>query len=528
MIPHESPVNQPAPRSRWQKVRLVIKVVELRLRFIALMAVTGLTFAYWDTIANYIDKRLHHHPGGAFVASAFEYYCPMHPNVVRAEPGTCPICGMPLTKRKMGEKVALPEGALSRVQLSPTRIEQAGVHTVEVAYEPLVETITTFGTVDYDERLIRRVVSKTPGKARIEKLFVNFQGANIRAGEPLAEIYSPELFRTVRELLLAQRSAREPARSLRDDPHELVRLAADKLRLWGITQSQLDEVLKRGRAELTMSLLAPIGGHVTRLDVREGQEVMESQELFEIADLSRVWIKAQVYEDQAGLVKVGESVQATVDTYPGESFAGTVAFIQPHLDPATRTVEVRYDLDNADHKLAPGMYATVRLQTPVADTPAFRGRLVQLPAATRTASLTVAEQKICPVTRAQLGSMGDPVPVDVDGRKVWTCCDGCPPRLKADPKKYLARLTAPPRDGVLSVPESAVIDTGDQKRVYVETSPGVYDGRAVVLGPRVGDRYPVIEGLAAGDKVAAAGAFLIDAESRLSGGGVTHEMNHAH
>jgi Cu(I)/Ag(I) efflux system membrane fusion protein len=112
--------------------------------------------------------------------------------------------------------------------------------------------------------------------------------------------------------------------------------------------------------------------------------------------------------------------------------------------------------------------------------------------------------------------MGDPVSVQVEGRKIWTCCAACPPKLKAEPTRYLARLVPPPRDQVLSIPESAVIDTGTRKIVYVETEPGVYEGHEVVLGPRSGDRFGVLEGLAPGEKIATAGAFLIDAESRLN------------
>ena len=133
--------------------------------------------------------------------------------------------------------------------------------------------------------------------------------------------------------------------------------------------------------------------------------------------------------------------------------------------------------------------------------------------------MTVGEQKVCPVTRAKLGSMGDPIPVQLTSRKVWVCCAGCPDKLKAEPAKYLARLEPRPVGQILSVPESAVIDTGDRKLVYVEAQPGVFEGRQVVLGARVGDRFPVLEGLSAGDKVAAAGAFLIDAETRLNQGG---------
>src|SRR5205814_6091799 len=114
------------------------------------------------------------------------------------------------------------------------------------------------------------------------------------------------------------------------------------------------------------------------------------------------------------------------------------------------------------------------------------------------------------------GSMGAPLAADVEGGKVWTCCQACPPKLKATPAKYLTRQASPPRDEVLSVPESAVIDTGTRQVVYVETEPGVFEGRRVVLGPRIGDRFPVLEGLDSGEKIAAAGAFLIDAESRLN------------
>ena len=129
---------------------------------------------------------------------------------------------------------------------------------------------------------------------------------------------------------------------------------------------------------------------------------------------------------------------------------------------------------------------------------------------------TAAEQQICPVTGAKLGSMGDPILVEVEGRKVWTCCAACPPKLKASPARYLARLAPAPQDAVLTVPESAVIDTGKDKIVYVEAEPGVFEGRKVVLGPRSGDLFPVLEGLAPGEKVAATGAFLIDAESRIN------------
>ena len=502
--------------SRWARIRLVIKVVELRLRFIAVMVATGLGFAYWDTIANRYDHWMRPAPvvGTAAAANQEEYFCPMHPAVIRDESGSCPACGMPLARRRKGEAVALSEGVLARVQLTPMRVNQAGIRTVAVGYEPIEETVTTVGTVEYDERKVRQIASKIRGMARVEKLHVNFTGVEVAAGAPMAELYGAELYQGVRELLLAQTRSKAPAaRSLLGDGNDLVRLATDKLTLMGVTADQVAGILRDNRADFTLPILAPIGGHVVRKEVVEGQYVAEGQTLFEVADLSTVWIKAQIFEDQVGLVRVGQTVVATVPAYPGTTFAGRVAFIQPHLDPATRTVEVRFDLDNADHRLLPGFFATVTLRTPVAATPMFAGRVQHAP--THPGPITVAEQRICPVTNAALGSMGDPIATEVGGRQVWTCCGSCPPKIQQAPGRYLAKLAPPPRDGVLSVSESAVIDTGAMTLVYVETEPGVYEGRRVVLGPRSGDRFPVLEGLHPGDAVVAAGAFLIDAESRL-------------
>jgi len=588
VVAHQEASSTEPEMTRWQKFRLVVKVVELRLRFIALMAITALTFAYWDMIWNRIDKWQRPPREKAASVSGVEYFCPMHPNVVRDDPGSCPICGMPLSKRKKGEQDTLPTGVLARVQLAPFRIRQGRIETSEVAYSPLTETLTTVGTIEFDERRQAHIASKIRGMSRVEKLYVNFTGINVTEGQTLAELYSPELYQAIQELLLARKSAQESprpqsalGRSVLGDTWELTRLSAEKLKLWGMTQAQVDKILKEGRSDYKVPIVSPMSGHVLKKNLVQGQYVAEGQAMFEIADLSQVWVKAQVYEDQVGLVHVGQAVEATVEAFPGDVFAGKVAFIQPHLDPATRTVEVRYDLVNSQHKLHPGMFATVTLKTPVAQTPMFREKIATLrtaPVPVHRTGYTIEEQKICPVTDARLGTMGPPVAVDTNGQKVWTCCDAClpqiktnpvkfltkltklvprsatpaapqtncpvtgaklgsmgdpvsievegrtiqtccaacPPKIKADPKRYLARLAPPPVDGVLSVPELAVIDTGTLKMVYVETVPGVYEGRRVVLGPRSGDRFPVLDGLAPGERVVAHGAFLVDAESRLN------------
>ena len=519
------------PLTRWRKFRLVVKVVELRLRFVALMAITGLGFAYWDTIANRYDKWMRPAAEGRATAPGVEHYCPMHPNVVQDGPGSCPICGMPLARRKKGEKAILPEGVTARVQLNQARITQAGIRTAEVGYAPLSQALTTVGYVGFDERRLASIASKVPGRSRVETLYADYTGKVVKAGEPLAELYNPELAQAVQELLLARRSERASsppqsaaARALLGDRVDMVRLSSEKLKRWGITREQVDAILLEGKADFKVPILSPIGGTLVKKNVKAGDEVAEGYPMFEVADLAHVWVQAQVFEHQMGLVREGQAAEATVEAFPGETFPGKLAFIQPTLDPATRTVEVRFDLENAGNRLRPGMFASVTLKTPMAETPAFRSRIAaRRPGghAGHLASLTVEEQENCPVTSLKLGAMGDPVSAEVEGRKVWTCCGACPPKLKAQPAKYLARLAPPPRDEVLSVPESAVIDTGTRKVVYVEAEPGVFEGRVVVLGQRIGDRFPVLEGLALGEKVAAAGTFLIDAESRINPGTAT-------
>ncbi|WP_435007604.1 efflux RND transporter periplasmic adaptor subunit [Tundrisphaera lichenicola] len=517
-----------ATLSRWQKIRLVVKVVELRLRFIVLMVGTGLVFGYWDTIKNHYEKWSRP-PGDRHVAAHdFEYYCPMHPTVIQAEAGHCPICGMPLSKRKKGEKETLSPGVTARINLSPLRISQAGLRTSEVSYRPLAETVTTVGSVTIDERRLARISSKTKGMSRVEKLFVNFTGTPVREGEPLAELYSPELYQAIQEALLAQKYAGQTSklqtsigRTALGDPGGLLRSSKEKLSLWGIGEAQIEEILAKGQSDFKLPILSPIGGVIVRKNVVEGQYVSEGEAMFEVADLGHVWIQAQIYEDQIALVRVGQKVEATVEAYPGRVFPGTVAFKDPILNPATRTLNVRYDLENQDGQLQPGMFATVTLKTPIAETPEFQGRLATtLPGRglARKVSLTVAEQEKCLVTNAKLGSMGDPVPVDVEGKHLWMCCSSCESKLRGHPAKFLSRLDPAPIDSVLSVSETSVIDTGTKKIVFVEAEPGVFEGREVVLGSPSGNLYPVLEGLAPGEKVAEAGAFLLDAETRLNAG----------
>jgi Cu(I)/Ag(I) efflux system membrane fusion protein len=520
------------PLSAWARLRIAARIVELRVRFIALIAMTGLVFGYWDTIENHVAKWARPPRVRSISGAGREFYCPMHPTVVRDESANCPSCGMPLSKRVKAEKSSFPNGIGARVALAPFRVAQAGIRTVEVGYAPLVETVSTVGRVEFDGRRRAIIASRINGISRVERVCVTSEGLEVTEGQPLVEVSSPMLLQATRELVVARRTEesadRDRSAQVGDSPGEhrdLLRLPITKLLSWGITQGQIDEILRRGQTESRLSLLSPIRGRVTRLTVRQGQYVTDGEVMLEVSDLSRVWVQAQVFEDQLPMVREGEAVEATAFPYPGEVFRGKVAFLPPRLDPLTRTTDVRFELDNARHQLRPGMIARVTFETRLSELPAFRARRAEARARRSpdpsAINPTTAEQKTCPVTGLKLGSMGPPIAVEIQGRKIWTCCEACTTKLKTNPSKYLTGPAAPPDDLVLAVPELSVIDTGQRKVVYVETEPGLYECREVVLGPLSGNMYAVLNGLAPGEKVAAAGAFLIDAETRLNPGAGT-------
>lgn len=452
-----APAHYSTLRKMWWWFDFLILVKLARLRFIAILVAIGAVIVYWETLHAYYEKWTRPFSGQEQVVSAdTEFWCPMHPTIVREKPDKCPICAMPLSKRKKGEKQegeALPAGILSRVQLTPYRVVQAGVQTVELAYLPLAKEIKTVGFVEFDERKLARISVRLTGKSRIDKLFVNVTGQKVEKGEPLASLYNPDLLVTVQNLVDARASGNR----------DLERLARDRLHLWGIAPDQIEQVLHKD-AQTHLLIRSPISGYVIRKYQQEGEYVEEGSRLYDVADLSLIWIEAQVYEDELAFLKLGQSVRATTSAYPARKFAGKVAFIDPNLDRLSRTLRVRFDMENPGYELRPGMYATVTLEVPA-------GHLKLL-----------ADAPASPLHGDDRG----------DGR-------------------------------FLAVPERAIIDTGSRKIVYRENLPNEYEGVLVELGPRMvgpdkGLYYPVVRGLQAGDKVVTSGSFLIDAETRLTAG----------
>ena len=368
-------------RKAWWWFDFVILVNLARLRFIGILVLIGIVIVKWDTFVAYYERWTRPADHEQAASADFEYFCPMHPTVIRDDPKEkCPICFMPLSKRKKGDdkEVALPPGIVNRVQLSPYRVVLAGIQTWKAVYLPLSKEITTVGFVECNERALKQVAARVKG--RLDKLFVNETGQMVHEGQILASLYSPDLVVTVRNLLDAQR----------EQNANLMRGARERLRLWGISDDQVAEILKTGTANTHLNIRSPINGHVLKKYVKEGQYVEEGTPLYDVVDLATVWIEAQVYEDDMAFLPAdimahqhgGKSMEAFIVTAatqanPTEQFTGKLTFVYPHVDQETRTLLVRFELPNPGHKLRPGTTATVKLKVRPRDLRIFGNALAR-------------------------------------------------------------------------------------------------------------------------------------------------------
>jgi Cu(I)/Ag(I) efflux system membrane fusion protein len=367
-VPTDTTTAPDEPMTRRQKFRLVGLVILKRLRFVAILAGVGLFIGYWDMVKNYWDKWTQPRSVAARrLAAEEEFYCPMHPQVIRStyEPNgdapTCPICGMPLSLRKKGVAAELPEGVTARVQLSPERIQLAGIQTVPIEYRPVAKQTKTVGYVTYNESRLSRIVSRVDGY--VEKLYVDKSFTIVHKGDPLAEIYSPELYSTAQELILATQH---------NGSGNLAAGAREKLLLYGVSPQEIDAITASGRGALRLVIRSPQTGYVVEKKIVEGAAVEAKMTLFEVADLSTVWIEADVYEKDIPYLQPAQQVEAAVEAYPDRTFAGRLALVYPQLDVATRTNRVRIELENPQHELRPGMFATVRIHTPLESIEPFK------------------------------------------------------------------------------------------------------------------------------------------------------------
>ena len=437
-------------------------------------------------VVAFLAGRCSHSPaedaqaGAAAAVAADEapttWTCSMHPQILQPDPGDCPICGMDLIPLTEEDGDDLGPRAMS---MSESAMALADIQTRTVQRAFPVAGISLVGRLDYDETRIRSLTARFP--ARIEELFVNFTGIPVQKGDHLAIIYSPELLTAQRELLTAYQA---------DPDSSITRAAREKLLLWDLLPSQIDAILERGAASDTFELKAPMSGIVIEKNVNEGSYIQTGQPLFKIVDLGKLWLFLDAYESDLPWLRYGQGVDFSVEAWPGESFTGTVAFIEPEVDRRTRTVSIRVNVPNEDRRLKPGMFARGTVEALVAE-----GGKVYEP--------DLAGMWISP--------MHPEIIKDHPGQ-----CDVC--GMDLVPAESLGFVTEPAGEAPLVVPASAVLRTGKRAVVYLKL-PGrekpAFEGREIVLGPRAGDVFLVKEGLSAGDEVVTHGAFKIDSALQI-------------
>lgn len=273
------------------------------------------------------------------------------------------------------------------VRIEPRMARSLGVTLATAKLGPLRREIRATGNVTFDETRLSTITPKFGGF--VERLHVDFTGQAVQSGEPLLEIYSPELVSAQEELLTAVRLERQLAESAAPGVAErsvgLVESARRRLLLWDISPAQIEDVVRTGQVERTLMLHAPFTGVVVEKAVQAGQSVQPGEVLYRLADLSEVWVEADVYERDLRHVREGEAVDIEIDAYPGERFMGRVSYIHPDVRPDTRTARVRIELANPEERIKPGMFATVHIDVLVAE----RALLVPRDAVMRTGTRSI-------------------------------------------------------------------------------------------------------------------------------------------
>jgi Cu(I)/Ag(I) efflux system membrane fusion protein len=383
------------------------------------------------------------------------------------------------------------------ITLSPHARRLAELAAEPVTRRHLVKRIRTVGKVTYDETRRKMVSAWTAG--RIDRLFADFTGMVVTKGDHLVEMYSPELVSAQEEYLQALSAAAamrpeagEPARRTSD---ELILSAREKLALLGVTPEQIAQLERTNRAQSHLVVYAPLGGTIVHKWVVEGSYVDTGDPLYEIADLTHVWLLLDLYEADLPWIAPFQTVRVTAQSLPGDRFIGQVVFVDPVVDKTTRTIKVRVNVPNPDRRLKPEMFVTAELDVAVGE----GGQ----PA-------TTAERRpyACPMHPWEAAQVLDICPI---------CeMDMVPAESIAG---YTAHRAAVP---VLAVPAEAVMRTGQRDLVYLESSPGLYRGMEIRIGAVAQDDtgrrfYPVLGGLHEGQLVVTRGNFVIDSQMQLAG-----------
>jgi len=418
--------------------------------------------------------------------------CSMHPQIHMPKPGLCPICSMkliPVRKEAGGEMSSMREFTTSESAKALMDIETAPVERKFVT-----AAIRMVGKVEYDESRLAYIAAWVSG--RLDRLYVDYTGVSVNKGDHMVYMYSPELLSAQEELLQAVKSAQRikagNSDMMRDLTSETLDATREKLRLLGLSAEQIAEVEKRGSATDHITIYAPISGIVVHKNALEGMYVSTGTRIYTVVDLSHVWVKLDAYESDLSWLRYGQPVEFTTVSFPGEVFSGTISFIDPVLDPVTRTVKIRVDVPNQDGKLKPEMFVKAIARSNVA-----AGGKVMDP--------RLAGKWICPMHPSVIKN--EPGQCDICGMTL----------VKTESLGY---VSAEPKDSEkpLVIPVTAALVTGTRAVVYVEVPNAdkpTYEGREIVLGPRAGDYYIVRNGLEEGQRVVTRGNFKIDSALQI-------------
>jgi Cu(I)/Ag(I) efflux system membrane fusion protein len=282
--------------------------------------------------------------------------CSMHPQIQLPKAGQCPLCGMDLIPVSSGETSG--DAGPRELNMSAKAMKLAALEVIPIERKEVTAKIRMVGKVDYDETRTSYITAWVPG--RIDDLFVDYTGVEVNKGDPMVSLYSPDLLTAQEELLQAIVTADELQNSnipiMRETASKTVKAAKEKLRLWGLTEKQIEEIETRGKTTDHVTIYTPISGVVIHKDGLEGMYVETGTKIYTIADLSQVWVKLDAYESDLIWIRNGQKVEFETEAYPGETFKGKVVFVDPFLDPKTRTAKVRVNVPNPYGKLRPEIF----------------------------------------------------------------------------------------------------------------------------------------------------------------------------
>ncbi|MBA4418049.1 MAG: efflux RND transporter periplasmic adaptor subunit [Syntrophus sp. (in: bacteria)] len=369
------------------------------------------------------------------------------------EPGGTPVT----SPEKPGATESAQKEEAPTIEIPLEKQQLIGVRTTAASLQPLQKAIRTVGKIEYDERMLFTVNTKVEGW--IEKLYISFTGQYVKKGEPLANIYSPELWATQQEFINLVRwtkrtgkrsqdngatgvagqgdESRNLASMLSKDAETMVGAARQRLKLWDISDEQIRRIEESEKPLRTLTVYSPASGYVLQKYAVQGMKVMAGEKLLDLSDLSTVWVTSDVYENDLSLIKVGETARIKLSYFPGREFSARIDFVAPSLSADTRTAKIRFSIPNPGGQLKPQMFTDVEL-------------------------------------KINLGSR-------------------------------------------LAVPDEAVIDTGLRQIVYVDKGNGYFEPRVVTTGLRAEKAVEILSGLKAGEKIASSANFLIDSEAKLKG-----------